>query len=1665
MTLTMGLRFRNPDSSQDINSRLKDVANKGFVTGARVTPVSGRVVDVSPFACITAEGAVVRSDEVIRLDDLTTDQVYYVVLLAKYQQFASPELSVFSLTESGFYTNPNIDFLHVICTIDLTSDPADITEEHIAYFNKPSLARVDRDEVDPQTHNFFRGPVATEGNLPKVSNANVSNNTVNAHGDVRLVTERGSFYWWNAETQLWELFDEVPLNNHRSTEHSSGITGASDPSTTLFPSTVTEAGVPKVRISSIGTGAYTLEGRFVQSPNTESKIAISSAGGFPQRGLLQAYINELGVVAVGYRVEHGGGNVNLSELRIVNISDNHPIGTYSLHAAGNSIDWASGEPATLPEPQGTVRLYTAAYDGWIDVKRTGSSPVSSTDNYFVRQIEKSLVVPEVEAPSDKMLLAYYFWDRTSILEKTLDARYFGNVSYKEIASDFKDHHEAPPLGDLRGDAIFGGGDCEAASATMLRVKGPVVAYVHGRRFTPKVRVGSEDGFTGITLGLNKTHFIYVSEAGVLSRTSFDGDVADWPAGTKPEHLAEIARVVVNGTQIVTPIEDRRKPALVVGNPHGRTSLTWSVADKRLSLEDSEATAGTELEVGTLRLSDSAVIGIGAQGLTFEDANTPAPQALTAPGFSDLSVLQPLNAAPSIMGTLSDAQAYARSGLGVESGCGLTFNGNILTINPGIFNDPFGRRVTLSSPVDVTISGVSNPQVVKWNAGTATFVPASPGSAIWRSDLPFALVKWNGAQITEVIDIRMFTGGHNAASEFTVGQGKANFNNLKSAFAFRACFGSDQEIPKLFTVVNDLTGHPAVDLTDATVFPFADRLRGLQVVGRDETSSNLGSRPVIRWGATGQPSSTPLFTFNNNFANLKFENLRFEHAGTGQNPKNFDTCLFKNPGAGFQVENCTFTRVSGTGDGLACVVRLHEVTSLGGDLAGANLAMRFSKCLFTDSMGTGGDGVIIAYTNTSAFKGRLIFDGCTVNNPAIGYAGLFGYTNAAISTTNCQVDVEVNGGSIADYSTAVFISAGADDARSHNIQNANLKPGSETAKISQSPGHVLVSGCTFHSSGSLAGALIVTGCSGAGGESTVVSGDKANVISSCDFRTACRFDGAFQKISNSKVALPPDSPGLDMDQNSDYVVHGCDFIRTFDDASGVLDHQFLTVRDNARVRVTDCTFTSSGKSPKDSPMFEVTGSNIDFTMKGCKVNVLPLPAQTIAGDCIKLSATGDNFRVVVHDNELQTQTGSVINGTTSTGTAKTTVRIHDNRLEQIGVGEGGRYAIDFPGDVSGKRFERLNFVNNTVALSSSSQNNVIRVQRVAEATVDGNNWQVPSANPIFLLGSLSGSDFVSSSPTSQRSLSFSSNRVFVSNAVAGYVAISVGGYTNNVVNRNEVTKNLSANTGSDSSISLVVSLPSETPNAPSAQVSNNTLVISNKNASTSTLPEMLAQIVVEGGVGADVSPVSSVTGNIVMAKTTNKAVTKTKILVSDLSSATVDGNCLTSITKGNGEEAKIEVSGNVNGTASGNRLVTSPNNNTSIASELLNQSYVRKSLDLNANNGQNHSLNLDDGVYFAIDSNHGENFINGIVAPANRVIKDQERYIIITNTGPSFLTLRNEAAQEAVLSNRILTGINDNGNTGISLTQNGSVQMIYDRTAGRWRVISVIHAKTPAVGGP
>ena len=186
MTLTAVLKYRNADSTRDMNSRILALFQRGVLTGGTIVPVSGSLeVDVQPFTAQSEDGMLVTSDDAERVA-IPLDQTSVISLYAQYSSTGDPTLEV-RVTEASLFSGLlDRDFYVVLGAVTISSPATEVTTTDISY----AL----RERQDRRGNLIIRGVLQNTASLPVDPNFNFP-------GDSYIVTPGGGvtpdIYSWD----------------------------------------------------------------------------------------------------------------------------------------------------------------------------------------------------------------------------------------------------------------------------------------------------------------------------------------------------------------------------------------------------------------------------------------------------------------------------------------------------------------------------------------------------------------------------------------------------------------------------------------------------------------------------------------------------------------------------------------------------------------------------------------------------------------------------------------------------------------------------------------------------------------------------------------------------------------------------------------------------------------------------------------------------------------------------------------------------------------------------------------------------------------------------------------------------------------------------------------------------------------------------------------------------------------------------------------------------------------------------------------------------------------------------------------------------------------------------------------------------------------------------
>ena len=206
-------RFRNPDSTQEMNQRFQDLIQKGIFIGGTVTPIAGQLkVQTTPFSAASRDGMIVAESSYIN-HTIPAGQTSYLVLRARYRTDNDPTLTYEVLESNAYNIDPEKDYLIVFCVLAV---PTGATEIIASQINITS-----RHEIDAVKRLNIRGVITTISLLPASgSRPGDSYLITDGTGDVPAMYAFNGVTWVNI-TQSTAIASELAL--HRSNAFSNEI--------------------------------------------------------------------------------------------------------------------------------------------------------------------------------------------------------------------------------------------------------------------------------------------------------------------------------------------------------------------------------------------------------------------------------------------------------------------------------------------------------------------------------------------------------------------------------------------------------------------------------------------------------------------------------------------------------------------------------------------------------------------------------------------------------------------------------------------------------------------------------------------------------------------------------------------------------------------------------------------------------------------------------------------------------------------------------------------------------------------------------------------------------------------------------------------------------------------------------------------------------------------------------------------------------------------------------------------------------------------------------------------------------------------------------------------------------------------------------------------------
>lgn len=189
-------RFRNPDSTADLNSAYSSAISKGIYNGGDITvSLNNLNITVAPFTVVGHDGLVVKTDAPVTLTAID-GKSNVVALFAKYEKNAEPLIQLRVFEECSITSSSLKDFYVVFGKVNLTGGGfTGILIESVgsppvtkAYFSYSESHFADKTGLGlkPAVANFY--------SLPQVKNRK---------GDIRYSLFEESLYAWDVNTRTW----------------------------------------------------------------------------------------------------------------------------------------------------------------------------------------------------------------------------------------------------------------------------------------------------------------------------------------------------------------------------------------------------------------------------------------------------------------------------------------------------------------------------------------------------------------------------------------------------------------------------------------------------------------------------------------------------------------------------------------------------------------------------------------------------------------------------------------------------------------------------------------------------------------------------------------------------------------------------------------------------------------------------------------------------------------------------------------------------------------------------------------------------------------------------------------------------------------------------------------------------------------------------------------------------------------------------------------------------------------------------------------------------------------------------------------------------------------------------------------------------------------------
>jgi len=196
MTVRTLLKFRNPDSTLDLNDVMAGFFRRGIVSGGLVAPVPLQLsVTVTPFKLIGQDGMVVVETSSTAILPVVTNQTNVVVFKSQYVANNNPIYGFEVLELSAYLARIDIATLTVFAVITLGPLDTQVLASQIDLNT--------RDVIDPVTRLVHRGTLTSLGLLPTSGNrAGDSYSITSGLGDTPALALWNGVAWINVTNTL-----------------------------------------------------------------------------------------------------------------------------------------------------------------------------------------------------------------------------------------------------------------------------------------------------------------------------------------------------------------------------------------------------------------------------------------------------------------------------------------------------------------------------------------------------------------------------------------------------------------------------------------------------------------------------------------------------------------------------------------------------------------------------------------------------------------------------------------------------------------------------------------------------------------------------------------------------------------------------------------------------------------------------------------------------------------------------------------------------------------------------------------------------------------------------------------------------------------------------------------------------------------------------------------------------------------------------------------------------------------------------------------------------------------------------------------------------------------------------------------------------------------------